>query len=793
MAITRGPVGPIGPRGPQGSPGTRGPAGPRGPQGVAGPKGTPGNLSDLTDVEIINAQLGQYLKYDGRKWTNEAVSGEDSGPGLDGLGAWQMLFTNASGNVNSSNYIKLQEGKDVVHSIPGYGVVGRNLQYNGANIIVEPHLDEADPLHPSQAIRGVGGIYFNRPTTGTAFGEAQNLKALNPTRRAGYMKYWSNNGGDELSGMMEISPWYQGASSSNTNKIDNDFIANDTRALFITRESDKLSWGPVVPSGFLGSANQSTVLKTTQYNFNGGGGNQTVSIMGSLDFATIQAEGGMYKSNVPQFSASANMGYSYINLPALHTSTGAKWIGQFSSNPKRIRNVTPGSTYQNSDGIPFWSLGYKMSTQLLENYPSIGIAQYERIPDNHAISWDVRGRVSINEATLDESFNVLGSIKLQVSSTTNNANGVVNANYRAGRPQTGDEADVGIYFADGTFQNTAATGQSITIQNEGTNAVTNARTVNFVGAGVNATNVGGVATVTISSGGVTSYNDLTDKPTLFSGAYADLSGKPSLFSGAYADLSGKPTIPSDVSDLTDTQGLLGNGGGSYTLPTASTSTLGGVKVDGTTITISNGVITAVGGFDGGGGGGGGSTTIDLYQNTSYVLATSTLKFTGPLVSVSDVSGAGEINLGLTVKDEGSTVGVEKVFGTVNFVGAGVSVSQSDTTATVTIPGGTGLPTVYDAGSNSTVTLNYNNGQWQRYSPDSSTLNITVTNIPTGGEMTIFLQTGGHGTTVTWNGVLFWEAGINWPSASNGIRDIITIKNDGFYTYGKINKNYTSPI
>lgn len=45
----------------------------------------------------------------------------------------------------------------------------------------------------------------------------------------------------------------------------------------------------------------------------------------------------------------------------------------------------------------------------------------------------------------------------------------------------------------------------------------------------------------------------------------------------------------------------GSGGGSYTLPTASTSVLGGVKVDGTTITIdSNGVITAVGGGSGGG-------------------------------------------------------------------------------------------------------------------------------------------------------------------------------------------------
>jgi hypothetical protein len=45
-------------------------------------------------------------------------------------------------------------------------------------------------------------------------------------------------------------------------------------------------------------------------------------------------------------------------------------------------------------------------------------------------------------------------------------------------------------------------------------------------------------------------------------------------------------------------GNAGSGGGSYTLPTASTSVLGGVKVDGSTITISNGVITAVGGGSG---------------------------------------------------------------------------------------------------------------------------------------------------------------------------------------------------
>jgi hypothetical protein len=73
-----------------------------------------------------------------------------------------------------------------------------------------------------------------------------------------------------------------------------------------------------------------------------------------------------------------------------------------------------------------------------------------------------------------------------------------------------------------------------------------------------------------------SYNSLTDRPTLFSGAYADLSGKPILFSGSYVDLTNKPTIPSDISNLTDINGLLGG-------PVNT----GNVTFSGNTITVSN--------------------------------------------------------------------------------------------------------------------------------------------------------------------------------------------------------------
>ena len=96
-----------------------------------------------------------------------------------------------------------------------------------------------------------------------------------------------------------------------------------------------------------------------------------------------------------------------------------------------------------------------------------------------------------------------------------------------------------------------------------------------------------------------SYNDLTDKPTIPEAPdltnYAtkdDLANaKPDLTpyaktadlstvatSGSYEDLTNKPTIPEP-----------------YTLPTASTTTLGGVKVDGSTITIADGVISSAGG------------------------------------------------------------------------------------------------------------------------------------------------------------------------------------------------------
>ena len=79
-------------------------------------------------------------------------------------------------------------------------------------------------------------------------------------------------------------------------------------------------------------------------------------------------------------------------------------------------------------------------------------------------------------------------------------------------------------------------------------------------------------------GGTLSYNSLTDKPTLFDGNYNSLTNK--LTQGT---------------NITITGNVINN---TYSLPTAGVGTggtLGGVKVDGTTIQITNQVISAVAG------------------------------------------------------------------------------------------------------------------------------------------------------------------------------------------------------
>jgi hypothetical protein len=83
---------------------------------------------------------------------------------------------------------------------------------------------------------------------------------------------------------------------------------------------------------------------------------------------------------------------------------------------------------------------------------------------------------------------------------------------------------------------------------------------------------GNIASVAITG----NYDDLLNKPNIFSGDYTDLSNRPVLFSGSYNDLSNKPVIPTNLSQLNNDAGYVTNL--TATLPVANIIGLASVAV-----------------------------------------------------------------------------------------------------------------------------------------------------------------------------------------------------------------------
>ncbi len=116
------------------------------------------------------------------------------------------------------------------------------------------------------------------------------------------------------------------------------------------------------------------------------------------------------------------------------------------------------------------------------------------------------------------------------------------------------------------------------------------------------------------------YADLTNTPTLFSGEFADLINTPTIFSGSYTDLTNQPIIPSiaglatiaslptDVSDLTDTTSLLGSGGTTNYNNLTNKPT---IPTDVSDLTDTTSLL-------GSGGGGGGTTNYNDLINTPTI-------------------------------------------------------------------------------------------------------------------------------------------------------------------------------
>lgn len=168
------------------------------------------------------------------------------------------------------------------------------------------------------------------------------------------------------------------------------------------------------------------------------------------------------------------------------------------------------------------------------------------------------------------------------------------------------------------------------------------------------------------------------------------------FSGAYDDLTGKPAIPSRTSELANNSGYItssalsgyvksvngvapdssGNvtisvsgggssGGGSYTLPTASSSTLGGVKI-GAGLTINNsGVVSADVT----------ASTLTAYAKTTDLSAVATSG------NYNDLSNKPTIPAAYTLPNAtSSTLGGVKVGSNISVSNGTISITKSNVTS-----------------------------------------------------------------------------------------------------------------
>lgn len=216
--------------------------------------------------------------------------------------------------------------------------------------------------------------------------------------------------------------------------------------------------------------------------------------------------------------------------------------------------------------------------------------------------------------------------------------------------------------------------------------------LNLAGSGDLPTTGGGI--VPIAMGGTGATTTAGARANLGVSATTDFAAV--AFSGAYTDLSGTPAIPKTTSDLTNNSGYItssalrgyvksvngvtpdgsGNvtisvsgggsgGGGNYTLPTASGSTLGGVKV-GSGLTINtSGVLSA-----------------DVTASTLTAYAKTTdLSAVAKSGSYNDLSNKPTIPSAYTLPNAtSSTLGGVKVGSNISVSNGTISVTKSNVTS-----------------------------------------------------------------------------------------------------------------
>jgi hypothetical protein len=234
-------------------------------------------------------------------------------------------------------------------------------------------------------------------------------------------------------------------------------------------------------------------------------------------------------------------------------------------------------------------------------------------------------------------------------------------------------------------------------------------------------------------------------------AYGDLSGTPSAYTLPTATTSVLGGVKVDGTTVTIASGVISASASSYTLPTATTSVLGGVKVDGSSITISSGVIS------------------------------STYSYTLPAASVSVLGG---VRLGTGVNLDANGFLISDVKLTTNtFTGTqdlgGNLLTQPKLQAyreTST------APTI----SSGTLTLDLSGSNFFAVSLNAAITTLTISNTPASSAASFTLELTADGTAraVTWGAAIKWSGGTAPTlTSTSGKKDVFAFySNDGGTTW-----------
>jgi hypothetical protein len=230
-------------------------------------------------------------------------------------------------------------------------------------------------------------------------------------------------------------------------------------------------------------------------------------------------------------------------------------------------------------------------------------------------------------------------------------------------------------------------------------------------------------------------------------AYGDLSGAPAAYSLPTATTSVLGGVKVDGTTITIASGVISASASSYTLPTATTAVLGGVKVDGTSITISSGVIS------------------------------SSYSYTLPAASVSVLGGV-RLGTGVGLDANGFLISDVKLTtntftGTQNLGGNLITQPKlqayRETSTAPTISAGT-------------LTLDLSGSNFFAVSLNAAITTLTISNTPASSAASFTLEFTADGTAraVTWGAAIKWSGGTAPTlTSTSGKKDVFAFySNDG---------------